>query len=422
MTAVPDPPAPAAADPGAGSGVAGRRVAVRVVVLLGALSAFAPLSTDLYLPALPRVGADLHTSASAVQASLTACLVGLAVGQLLAGPVSDVLGRRRPLLVGLAGYVVASVLCAVAPDVWTLCGLRLLQGLAGAAGVVISRAVVRDLRSGAAAARLFALLMLVNGAAPALAPTFGALLLRVTSWRGMFVVLAVIGAVLLVAVPLGLPETLPPERRHAGGLRATGAAFRTLATDRLFAGYALTGGLVFAAMFTYIASASFVVQDVFGLSAQVFGVVFGVNAVGLVAAGQLSGALVGRLGPERLLAAGLTLAAAGGVAVLATTLAGAGPAGLLPALFVLVTAVGLVSPNATALALAEHGRIAGSASATLGSSMFVLGAAVAPVAGAGGPDTAVPMALTIAALLTAAVLTYLLVVRPGRTRIRRPAR
>lgn len=387
------------------------RVPVRVVVLLGVLTAFAPISIDLYLPALPKVTRDLQTSASAVQLSLTACLVGLAVGQLLAGPVSDVLGRRRPLLVGLAVYAVTSVLCAVAPDVWTLCGLRLVQGLGGAAGVVISRAVVPDLRSGAAAARLFALLMLVNGAAPALAPSLGALLLRVSGWRGVFVVLAVVGVVLLVAVPLGLPETLPPERRHAGGLRATGAAFRTLGTDRLFAGYALVAGLVFASMFTYIASASFVVQDVFGLSAQVFGVVFGVNAVGLVAAGQLSGLLVRRVGPERLLAAGLVQAAVGGAAVLVTALAGAGPFGLLPALFVMVSAVGLVSPNATALALAQHGRIAGSASATLGSSMYVLGAAVAPVAGVAGPGTAVPMAVTIAGLLTAAVLVYLLVVR-----------
>jgi DHA1 family bicyclomycin/chloramphenicol resistance-like MFS transporter len=416
VTATPDRPEPAGPASLAGRPAAVARVPVRVVVLLGALAAFAPLSTDLYLPALPRVTGDLHASASAVQASLTTCLVGLAVGQLLAGPVSDVLGRRRPLLVGLAGYAVTSLLCAVAPDVWTLCGLRFLQGLAGAAGVVISRAVVRDLRSGAAAARLFALLMLVNGAAPALAPSAGALLLRLTSWRGLFVLLALVGVVLLVAVPLGLPETLPPERRHAGGLRATGAAFRTLATDRLFAGYALVGGLVFAAMFTYIASASFVVQDVFGLSAQVFGVVFGVNAVGLVAAGQVSGLLVGRLGPERLLRAGLGLAAVGGAAVLVTTLAGAGPAGLLPALFVLVTAVGLVSPNATALALAEHGSIAGSASAVLGSSMFVLGAAVAPVAGAAGPNTAVPMALTIAALLALAAAIYLLVVRPARRR------
>jgi DHA1 family bicyclomycin/chloramphenicol resistance-like MFS transporter len=412
---VPTPADPSAATAGAVA-VAGRRVPVRVVVLLGALSAFAPLSTDLYLPALPRVTTDLTTSASAVQLTLTSCLVGLAAGQLLAGPVSDVLGRRRPLLVGLAAYAVTSLLCAVAPDVWTLSALRLLQGLAGAAGVVISRAVVRDLRSGAAAARLFALLMLVNGAAPALAPSLGALLLRVTSWRGVFGVLALIGALLLVAVPLGLPETLPAERRHAGGLRATGAAFRTLATDRLFVGYALTGGLVFAAMFAYISSASFVVQDAFGLSAQVFGVVFGVNAVGLVAAGQVSGALVGRFGPARLLAAGVLLAVLGGAAVLVTALAGAGPFGLLPALFVLVTSVGLVSPNATALALTEHGRIAGSASATLGSSMFVLGAAVAPLAGAAGPDTAVPMAVVIAALVTVAALVFALTTRqPTKT-------
>ncbi|GAA4214240.1 multidrug effflux MFS transporter [Actinocatenispora rupis] len=380
------------------------RIPVRYILILGGLSAFAPLSIDMYLPALPALTHELRTSASAAQLSLTACLVGLAAGQLLAGPVSDVLGRRRPLLVGLACYTVASVLCVFAPSVWALVALRLVQGLAGAAGIVVSRAVVRDLRSGTAAAKLFAALMLVNGVAPVLAPTLGAQLLRFTSWRGVFVVLTVIGAGLLVAVVVGLPETLAPERRHTGGLADTGRSFRTLVGDRGFVGYALTGGLVFAAMFAYISGSSFVLQDVYGLSAQTFGIVFGVNAVGIVAASQVSARLVDRVGPAALMRTGQVTALVGGLALLAAVLLGAGLPGVLPALFVVVASVGLVSPNAMALALARHGRIAGTASAVLGVLQYVVGAAIAPLVGVAGTRTAVPMAVVIAALVVGSVL------------------
>lgn len=380
------------------------RVPIRVIAILGGLSAFAPLSIDMYLPALPGLTTDLHTSASVAQLSLTACLIGLAAGQLLAVPVSDVLGRRRPLLVGLACYTLASLLCAAAPSVWVLVALRLVQGLSGAAGIVISRAVVRDLRSGAAAARLFAALMLVSGVAPVLAPQ----LLRVTSWPGVFVVLAAIGVVLAVAAVLALPESLPPERRRGGGLVSTLRAFGTLGTDRAFLACALTGGLVFAAMFAYISGASFVLQGAYGMSAQRFGLVFGVNAVGIVAASQVSARLVGRFGPGRLLRVGLVTAGLGGVALPVVVLAGAGLTAVLPALFVVVASVGLVMPNATALALSEHGTIAGSASALLGVLQYVVGAAIAPLVGVAGTDTAVPMALVMAVLAVAGLVLGML--------------
>ncbi|HEY3502367.1 MAG TPA: multidrug effflux MFS transporter [Actinocatenispora sp.] len=404
------PTAPAQTDTAA-------RVPVRVILILGGLSAFAPLSIDMYLPALPALTGDLTTTASAAQLSLTACLVGLAAGQLLAGPVSDVLGRRRPLVVGLVGYTVASVLCVFAPSVWVLVALRLVQGLAGAAGIVVSRAVVRDLRSGTAAAKLFAALMLVNGVAPVLAPTIGAQLLRFTTWRGVFVVLTVIGAGLLVAVLAGLPESLPPERRHTGGLADTGRSFRALVVDRRFVGYALTGGLVFAAMFAYISGSSFVLQEVYGLSAQTFGIVFGVNAVGIVAASQVSARLVDRFGPAALLRTGQLTALVGGLALLAVVLLGAGLPGVLPALFLVVGSVGLVTPNAMALALASHGRIAGTASAVLGVLQYVVGAAIAPLVGIAGTSTAVPMAAVIATLVVGSVLLSAALLRTPRARV-----
>jgi len=324
----------------------------QLVFILGALSAFGPLSIDMYLPALPSLSRDFGTGASQAQLTLSACLLGLALGQVIAGPLSDELGRRRPLLVGLAAYALASLLCVVAPSVYVLVALRFIQGLAGAAGIVIARAVVRDLHSGVAAARFFSLLMLVNGLAPILAPIFGGLLLRFTSWRGVFIVLAIIGTLLLLAAATGLGETLPPERRRSGGVLATITTFRQLLANRPFMGYALSCGLAFAAMFAYIAGSPFVLQEIYGLSPQLFSVIFGTNALGLVTASQINGRLVGRVPPVRLLVAGLIATAAGGVALLSVvTIGGIGLVGILPSLFVVVSSLGFVMPNATALAL-----------------------------------------------------------------------
>src|SRR5207245_4928304 len=221
----------------------------RLFVLLGGLTAFGPLSIDMYLPALPAIGRDLAASESMIQLTLTACLIGLALGQVVAGPVSDALGRRRPLLVGVAGYAIASLLCALAPSAPALVGLRLLHGLTGAAGIVIARAIVRDMYSGSAAARYSSRLILIMGLAPILAPVLGGQVLRFTSWHGIFVVLAGISLLLLVGAAAGLPETLPVARRREGSLVDTGRTFRRLAKDSLFVGYALSGGLAFGAMF-----------------------------------------------------------------------------------------------------------------------------------------------------------------------------
>ncbi|HEY7075019.1 MAG TPA: multidrug effflux MFS transporter [Solirubrobacteraceae bacterium] len=387
-----------------------RRQTASRILLLGGLSAFGPLSMDMYLPGLPALARDFGTRESVIQLTLTSCLVGLAVGQLLAGPLSDALGRRRPLLAGLAGYVLVSAGCALAPTAGVLIGLRLLQGLGGGASIVIARAVVRDLYAGAAAARFFALLILVTGAAPMIAPLLGGQVLRFTAWRGIFVILAAIVAALAAGTFLKLRETLPAERRRAGGLKATLRSFRALLEDRPFIGHAFALSLAFAAMFTYVASSPFVLQGRYGLSAQAFSLVFAVNALGLMAAGQLSARVVGRVGPRRLLKAGLAANAAGGLALLAAvTVLDLGLAGVLPALFVVVASIGLVMPNATALALADQGEIAGAASAVVGLLQFAVAGVVAPLVGLGGASSAVPMAATMAALGLAAVA-----VRPRR--------
>jgi DHA1 family bicyclomycin/chloramphenicol resistance-like MFS transporter len=375
----------------------------RLVVLLGALSAFGPLSMDMYLPGLPSMARDLSAPTWAAQLTITASMLGLAGGQLVAGPISDALGRRRPLLAGLAAYMLTSLLCAMAPNIWALLAFRLIQGTAGAAGIVIGRAVVRDLHTGVAAARFFALLMLVTGLAPILAPLVGGQLLHITDWRGIFVVLAIIGAVLLAAAWWMLGETLPAARRHGGGLVATLHVFGGLVRDRPFMGYTLSAGLTFAAMATYISGSPFVLQDIHGVSPQLFSLLFAANAGGIMLASQTSRLLVGRYGPRRLLTAGVVIASVGGLGVLVSVVADLGLGGLLPSLFVMVSSVGMVLPNAAALALADHPRTAGSASALVGLAQFATGALAVPLAGVGGSRTALPMAIVMATLPLAAL-------------------
>jgi DHA1 family bicyclomycin/chloramphenicol resistance-like MFS transporter len=378
----------------------------RLIVLLGSIVAIGPLSIDTYLPAFPAMADALETSASSIQLTLTACLAGLALGQLVAGSLSDRLGRRRPILVGLTGYVVASLLCAVAPDVLTLTALRFLQGFCGAAGMVITQAVVRDQFSGAAAVRVFSSLMLIIGVAPIAAPVLGGQLLSLSSWRGIFVALAVIGALVLLAVATRLVETLPPERRDRRGLRHTLRTLRRLLGLRDFMGYAIASSLSFATVFAYVSGSSFVLQDIYGLSPQAFSVVFGANGIGLIAASRVNARLVARVEPVVLLRRAMASTATAALVLLAVLLAGGlGAWAVMVPLFAIVCSFAFALPNATALALGDHPEVAGAASALLGVIQFVSGAAVAPLVGIAGTGTAVPMGLVMAALGVAGVAT-----------------
>ncbi|HEY8981958.1 MAG TPA: multidrug effflux MFS transporter [Streptomyces sp.] len=398
-----------------------RRTGLLVTVLLGGLTATPPLSMDMYLPALPEVTDSLHAPASTVQLTLTACLAGMALGQLVVGPMSDRWGRRRPLLVGLVVYVVATALCAVAPNVETLVAFRLVQGLAGAAGIVIARAVTRDLYDGDAMARFFSTLMLISGVAPIVAPLIGGQILRFTDWRGVFVVLIGVGLLLTALVWARLPETLEPADRHDGGVGEALRSMRGLLADTPFTGYMLTGGFAFAALFAYISASPFVVQEIYGASPQTYSLLFGLNSVGLMAAGQLNGkVLVGRVRLDRVLGVGLAVTLGAAVALLLMTTGVFGEVGLVPvaaALFVLMSSMGLTLPNAQTLALLRTKHSAGSASALLGTSSFLVGAVASPLVGVAGEHTAVPMAVVQVVASVVAVGCFVGLCRPWRGRV-----
>ncbi|MFD8416951.1 Bcr/CflA family multidrug efflux MFS transporter [Streptomyces sp. NPDC059650] len=409
-------PPPAPAPPTA----AARRTGLLVVLVLGGLSALPPLSMDMYLPALPQVASALSSPAATIQLTLTACLAGMALGQLVIGPMSDKWGRRRPLLTGMVLYVLATAVCALAPTAELLIGFRLLQGLAGSAGIVIARAVVRDLYDGVEMARFFSTLMLISGVAPIVAPLIGAQVLRFADWRGIFVVLAAVGLLLTLVAWRSLDETLPPARRHTGGVGHALRTMRGLLADRVFAGYTLAGGFAFATLFSYISASPFVVQEIYGASAQTFSLLFGLNSVGLILAGQVNGKLlVGRVSLDRVLAGGLTVVSAAAVALLLMSTGVFGPVGLVPvaaALFVLVTAMGMVLPNTNALALMRTPHAAGSASALLGTASFLVGAVASPLVGVAGEDTAVPMAVVQVACALLALACLLGMSRPWQQR------
>ncbi|CAA9270098.1 MAG: Multidrug resistance transporter, Bcr/CflA family [uncultured Actinomycetospora sp.] len=384
----------------------------RLALVLGALVALGPLTIDMYLPALPTITGELMTTEAAVQLTLTGTLVGLALGQLVIGPLSDALGRRTPLLAGTALHVLASASIVAAPNIEVLGLLRLLQGVGAAAGAVVALAVVRDLFTGRPAATLLSRLILVMGAAPVIAPTLGGELLRFTSWRGVFVALAVYGLVLLPVVWVSLPETLPPRRRRRPGVRSTLSTYRGLLRDRAFVGLVLVAGLAMAGLFSYVSGSSFVYQQQFGLDQQQFGLLFGAGAVWLIAATQLNPVLLRWFEPRQVLVVAIPAGTGVAVVLLALALTGTGGLfGIVVPLWGVLFTCGLALPNAPALALSRHGESAGTAAALLGAAQFGVGALVSPLVGLLGND-AVALGISVFAALGTAVLVLVLVVRP----------
>jgi DHA1 family bicyclomycin/chloramphenicol resistance-like MFS transporter len=378
------------------------RLPAGLLAVLGALSAFGPLSTDMYLPGLPAMARDLHAAPSLAQLTLSLSLIGLAAGQLLAGPLSDARGRRGPMLAGLVAYVAASIACAAAPGIALLLVMRLIQGLAGACGIAIGRAVVRDRAAGVAAARAYAALMVLGGLGPILAPIAGGLLLHVTDWRGIFVALAVIGALLLLAAGLLVPESLPEGERRTGGLAAVGEAFRVLLRDRHYVAHTLAGALGFGTLMAYIAASPFVLEHIHHLSAGTFSLVFAANGVGILLARQLAAAVLREHPPAPVLRGALAVQGAAASALFIVTAAGLGLWPLLVCLFASAASVGAILPMATALAMEDHPERAGAASGVLGFAQFMLGAGVAPLVGIAGPGSALPMAIAMPACSLAA--------------------
>jgi MFS transporter, DHA1 family, multidrug resistance protein len=381
-----------------------------LLTVLGGLSAVGAFSFDMYLPAFPTIARDLRVAPAQVQLTLTAALVGIGIGQLLGGPISDRFGRRGPVLVGAGLFAVTSLLIAFAPSIPVLVALRLLQGTGGGFGTAISRAVVRDLYSGADASRYLSRILLIFGVAPVVAPTVGAAVLRFTSWRGIFVLLALYGVVLVAAILRFLPETLPSGSRRSGGVSTVVRGFGRLASDRRYLGYSFAGGLSFAGLFAYLSGSSFVLQDVFGVSPQAYGLIFGLNAIGLVAAGQVSARVVGRRTPRALLFTALFI----GLGATAVLVAGA-ETGSLPlvmaTLFLFIGSLGVVFPNATALALDEHPEMAGTAAAFMGALQSAISAVAGPLVAALGAASGVPMAAVMLGFALASLIVVTLLTR-----------
>lgn len=363
--------------------------------LLGALTALGPLGVDMYLPAFPAMGADLGASPAQVQRTLAAFLFGMAAGQVAFGPLSDRYGRRVPLFGGLALFVAASVGCALAASAEALAWLRLAQALGGCAGMVVARAMVRDLFDEREAVRMMATLMLVMGAAPILAPLLGGLLLEALGWRAIFWVLAFYGCAALALVAAFLPESLPPARRRRDGPAAIVAVYLEILRNRRFLAHALAGAVPMLGLFAYLVGSPHVLMGVHGLDPLAYGIAFGANAVGLILASQVVARLVRRVAPARLLVGALLLCAASGLAVpLAVATGALWP--LLLVLFCYLATMGAVLPMASALAMAPMGRYAGSASAVIGTLQFGGGAAVGLLLGALGAGSPWPMALVLA--------------------------
>src|SRR5215510_744197 len=383
-----------------------------LIVLLGALTAFAPLSIDMYLPALPTIGAAFGAEPGHVQLSLASFFLGLATGQAFYGPISDRFGRKRPLYAGLFLFVLASAGCAVAASIDMLIVLRFFQALGACSGQVIARAIVRDLFEPRESARVFSLLLLVLGVSPIFAPLVGGQIIGWFEWRVLFWVIAVLGLLGLLGVIFRVPETHRRENTRSLQLKRVLAVYSDLISDRTFIGYAVTGGLAMAGLYTYIVATPFVFIDLFHVPANRFGVFFGVNAVGLIAASQVNVRLIRRYETEAIIRKVLIIEVTSGILLLVgTALHLIGLAGTAVLLFVYISSVGCLFPNTTALAMAEHGNKAGSASALIGTLQFSLAAIAASVVGALNNGSALPMAAVIASCGAAAFVFYHSLVR-----------
>lgn len=405
-----------ASDPGTGAAPLRGRAYLQFVLVLGCLIALGPLTIDMYLPAFPAMAEDLDATDSQLQLTLTGMLLGLSLGQLVVGPLSDALGRRRPLLVGLSIHALSSLVCALAPGVWVLAATRLVQGVAGASVTVTAMAMVRDRFSGKAMASLVSRLILVIGLAPIVAPSLGGAVLQVAGWRWIFGVLVVAALLVIVLAWLGLQESLPAARRPPLALGSSMATYGRLVRDVRFLALAFTGGSIMATMFTYVSGASFVLQGAFGLSESQFALVFGANGAGFVLCSQLNPVLQRRYEIVDVLTGGVMVCLVAAWSLLAVGLLGDSVPlvmVLLP-LAVAVGSIGLVMPNTQALGLENHPREAGSAAAVLGCLQFGVGALVAPLVGIAGGASVLSMGVVMAALTGLAAILVWLVVRPGQ--------
>ncbi|MEU8821548.1 multidrug effflux MFS transporter [Actinoplanes sp. NPDC048796] len=391
------------------------RLSLGLVATVIFLTAIAPLATDMYVPAFPSVAGDLSASATQVQLTLTTFFVGMALGQLAGGPVSDQYGRRRLLLASVVLMTVASVVCALTPSIGIMMAARFAQGFSGGWAMVIGRAVIVDLAAGAQLVRVLNVIAAVGGIAPIAGPLVGAVILQLSGWRLSFWAVAALGVAMLVAALVAVPESLPRERRHGGGLRSFARAGRQVLANRRYVGYLLVSGSAMGALFAYVATSAFVLQSMNGLSPLAYSVDFAANAAGMTVAALVAARLVGRVATRKVILAGQVAALAAGGAMLAGALWFGTPLLLAIVSFaVLMTAQGLIGPNGGALASAEVPEHPGTGSAMLGFVQWLAAGTIAPIAGLGGEHTAVPMALLMIGGAVLSMAGLLVLARPPR--------
>ncbi|MEK3910006.1 MAG: multidrug effflux MFS transporter [Candidatus Pristimantibacillus sp.] len=391
-----------------------KRNQLRFALLLGTFSALGPFTIDMYLPSFPEIVAQFGTTASLVQLSLTACLLGLGLGQLVMGTLSDVHGRRKPLLICMILYLAASFTCALAPNIEFFIVVRFLQGFAASAGIVISRAIVRDVYNGHELTKFFSLLMLVSNLAPLVAPVVGSGIISFTTWVGVFVVLGLIGIFLSIMTTWKLDETLPVEQRVPSNFMQVLRNFKSLLKDPQFAGYALAQGIMIAGVFAYVSGTPFIYQNIYGASPQLFAILFGSNGISLIIGSQIVGRLTHRVSERSFLLTGLLLAGCSSAAVLIAALVHGPLWALVIPLFFFVASIGMTATASFSLAMEHQSHVAGSAAALLGLIPFILGAVVSPLVGIAGEHTAVPLGVIILSTSVIALLAYLGLVRRPR--------
>jgi MFS transporter, DHA1 family, multidrug resistance protein len=395
---------------------------IQLALLLGSLGLLGPFTIDTYLPSFPTIVEDYHTTASLVQISLTSCLLGLGLGQLIIGPLSDVKGRRKPLMFFIILYLLASLTCAIAPNIYFLIISRLVQGFAAAGGLVISRAIVRDLFSGRELTKFFTMMVLVGNLGPIVAPIAGGGILAFTNWHGVFIALACLGAVLLFTVSLKLEETLPVENRVPSNLPQILKNFGSLFKDRTFLGYALTQGFTTAGIFAYVSGIPFVYQNIYGVTPQQFSFLFGINGIALIIGSQLVGRLADIIPERTFLKIGLAISNLAGASLLIALFLKAPLLTVAIPIFFFVGSISIIGTTCFALAIETQGHIAGSASALLGVLPFVLGSISAPLVGIAGPNTGIPMGVIIFSASFLAFLSYFGLVRKGAIQVVKPTK
>ncbi len=388
-----------------------RRRRLLYILMLGGLAALGPFTVDLYLPAFPALESSLGVSEAAVQLTLTGTTIGFALGQLVVGPLSDKFGRRLPLILATALHITASLGAALSTDIVTLGIFRVFMGIGAAGGAVVAMAMVRDLFSGYAMVRMFSRMALVSGLAPILAPVIGSQLLLFMPWPGIFFVLAAYGLCVITAAVFVVRETLPKERRGLTGL-TMGQRYRVLFADRIFVGLLLVGGLNFGGLFTYLSASPFLFQGAFGFSPQEYGLLFGINSLGIVAGVQTSSRLIRRVPPQWILAGSTAWMFLMAVLIVVFDRLGFGLWGVLVPLWFYILGAGFTFPSVQVLALAKHGAQAGTAASLLGAATFTMAGLVSPVVGWLGVGSATPMGAVQAACIAGAAAALWFVVRP----------